>query len=147
MGLHILKRTVIIGWVSLCAATGWAAGKSVAVIASQDFPRQHLTIDDVTKIYKGDRLFLNGVRLTPLDNKDASLRSRFYQEALGMSTDDFSVHWITRNFQDGMKIPETVSSAEVFARIKDKEGVLGFVDADEIKGKSGIYTLFTIATP
>jgi hypothetical protein len=146
MGLHVLKKFAVIIGVSLCATAVFATPRSVAVVASDDFPAQKLSIDEVAKIYRGDRLFLNGTRLSPLDNKDADLRSRFFQEAFGMSTDDFAVHWITRNFQDGLKIPEAVQTAEVFERIKDK-GVLGFVDAGDARGKPGIHTLFTIDTP
>jgi hypothetical protein len=146
MGLHILKKSVVIFGVLLGAATGFAATRSVAVIAGDAFPVRNLSIDEVAKIYKGDRLFLNGTRLTPLDNKDKTLRSRFFQEAFGMSTDDFDVHWITRNFQDGLKIPEAVDSDEVLDKVKDK-GVLGFVDAEDAKGKPGVRTLFTIETP
>jgi hypothetical protein len=146
MGIHILRKFAMVIGVSLCVATGWAATRSIALVASDDFPVERLSIDDVAKIYKGDRLFLKGIRLTPLDNKDAALRSRFFQEAFGMSTDDFAVHWITRNFQDGLKIPEAVRTSEVFERIKDK-GVLGFVDADDAKGKPGIHTLITIDAP
>ena len=146
MGLHILKKFIVVAWLSLGATAGFAAARSVVVVASDNFPVHSLSIDEVAKIYKGDRLFLNGIRLTPLDNKDAGLRSRFFQEAFGMSTDDFSVHWITRNFQDGLKIPEAVGTPEIFERIKDK-GVLGFVYADDAKEKPGIKTLFTIDAP
>jgi hypothetical protein len=146
MGIHILRKSAVIGWLVLCATAGFATQRSIAVVAGTDFPARSLTIDDVAKIYKGDRLFLHGVRLTPLDNKDAGLRSRFFQEAIGMSTDDFGVHWITRNFQDGLKIPDALPTTEVLERVKDK-GVLGFVDAEDVHDKPGIRTLFTIETP
>ena len=146
MGFYILKKTVLIAGVSFCAAAVLAAPRSLAVIAGDNFPLPSLSLDDVAKIYKGERLFLKGTRLSPLDNKETGLRSRFFQEALGMSTDDYSVQWITRNFQDGLKIPEAVGTPEVFERIKDK-GVLGFVYADDAKGKPGVHTLLTIDAP
>jgi hypothetical protein len=147
MGLHVLKKSAVVVGVLLCmSAAAFAAERTVAVIVGDEFPVRSLSVDEIAKIYKGDRLFLKGTRLTPLDNKDAALRSRFFQEAIGMSTDDFAVHWITRNFQDGLKIPEAVTSTEVLERIKEK-GVLGFVDADDVKGKLGIHTLLTIDAP
>lgn len=115
----------------------------VAVISGASFPKDALTSSEVKDIYLGKAEMLDGKRLKPVDLKGAGKKD-FLEKVVGLSEDEYKSYWIKRVFREGGSPPAVKNAADdVISAVKEENGMIGYVSADEAKGKGGIKVLLT----
>ena len=116
----------------------------VAVITGASFPKDTMTSSEVKDIYLGKAEMLDGKRLKPVDLKGAAKKD-FLEKVVGLSEDEYKSYWIKRVFREGGSPPAVKNAADdVISAVKEENGMIGYISADEAKGKGGIKVLLTI---
>lgn len=120
-----------------------AYADEIAIISNSAFPRSSLTTAQVKDIYLGKIEILDGVKIKPIDQKSA-LKKDFLSKILQLNDENYKSHWIKRVFREGGAPPAVkVSTDDVLSAVNEDKCAIGYISADEAKGKSGIKVLFT----
>lgn len=141
-------RKIIMGFfiVLVTAAASHAGG--ISIIANGSFNKASLTPLQIKDIYLGKLEIMDGVKIKPIDQKEATIKNDFLHKALDMSADDYKGYWVKRVFREGGVPPAAKDSPEdVIKAVKDGKGSIGYVRDEDIKSKEGIKVLLTISVP
>ncbi len=87
-----------------------------------------LNEDDVRAVYLGEKQFVNGTKVTVIDNVPlkGELASR-----LGMSQQQYETAWVKKKFRDGTTPPlSRFSDDEVINYVRDHPGSVGYIRKD-----------------
>lgn len=141
--LALTRGTFARLWIAaaaLCLALqsqAWA--REIVVVAGPGFPVESLTREDVRDIFLGEKAILSGLRLRPMDLKDAGkVRLSFLKTFLKVSEDGYQAYWIRKVFQDGGTPPTALSSLEAAVQLLQADNAaVGFLwTEDAVKAAS-----------
>lgn len=130
--------------LSLLPATAFA--DDIAVIVNENYPSANATLQEIKKIYLGEKKYEGKLLIKPMDQRDGSpIRQKFVEKALFITAENYKGFWIKKVFQEGA-LPPTVkaNSQEVIDTVIQDVGSIGYVWAGETKGKSGIKVILTV---
>lgn len=133
MGIFIMITQKLKCLAGLIFLTGNLWATDIAIVASQEFPAQTLTRDDVRDIFLGERTMVSGVKIRTLDFHDPSgIRRIFLKTLLNISEDGFESYWIMKIFQDGGTPPIIINTLDEVALmlIADKSTISFMSPAD-----------------
>jgi ABC-type phosphate transport system substrate-binding protein len=117
-----------------------ALAEEIAVIANSAFPKDALTATQIKDIYLGKVEIIGSERVKPIDQKDTHpLKKAFVGKILDMTIEDYKGYWMKRVFRDGGAPPAVKpSTEETISAVRDDKGAIGYVYAEEAKGKPGV---------
>jgi hypothetical protein len=100
-----------------------AFGGDIYVVASKGMA---LSLEDVREVYLGDKEFIGGTRVVPVDNQEA--QGDFVTKALTMDRQRYSQLWIKKAFRDGLSPPAMIATdTAVLEYVKRTRGAIGYV--------------------
>lgn len=133
--MHTVRWITVIGITILLLWTStYAAARELAIICNKDYPSNAITVNTIRKIYLGEKISENNIRIRPMENSNESIRKWFLEQIIGNTLDGYRGYWMKKFYQEGL-IPPTkkASSAEVTQAVSQTSGGLGYVWADEVK--------------
>ena len=136
LGLLIIGRAVSVS----------AASNEIVVIVNKNYPVSNATLEEIKKIYWGEKQYEEGFKITPIDQNGTFLiRKKFVKHVLDTTMEYYIRHWLEKVFQDG-SIPPVVKagSQEVINAVIQNTGDVGYVWSEDAKGKAGIKIILTI---
>ena len=119
-----------------------AVTAQVAVIVNRANPIQNLSLSDLQRLYLGQSAtFSNGTRVVLVTNPAA--QARFYDTALGMTSDRFQRHWMELVFQgQDVTPPKPIANGEELNRfVAEHPGALAFIDLAGVDQSVKIMTI------
>ncbi len=116
-------------WLLVVSAAVWA--QDWALIVHPGFPAVSLTPMQIRAVYLGQRRFIDGIRLIPLQlPADEPLRAQFEKEILAMPRSRVREWWIRQHYL-GRRPPKVMGSAEgVAAFVEREKGAVGYVPTE-----------------
>lgn len=123
-----------------------AKADDIAVIVNANDSVTTATIQDIRKIYLGEKQFNGSLKVKPIDQKEgSSIRKKFVEKVLSTTEENYKGYWIKKFFKEGM-IPPVVkaSSQEVIDAVLQENGNYGYIWKEEAKDKAGIKIILTI---
>ena len=142
--MHIIK---IIFALSVLFAS-WphqAIGADIVVIAHRDYPSDALSLQDLKKIYLGEKQYEGSLKISPIDQRDMNpIKPIFVKKVLDTELKKYKGYWLIRVFKEGIIPPAIKGSSEgIVETILTKRGSVGYVWASEARGKD-VKILLTI---
>lgn len=129
----------ILGITMLLGTTAWA--EDFAVVVGDQSPLAKkvaggaLSAGELKDIFLGQTKMVGGVRLKPLNAKDANDASAFLQEVCQMSVSAYSAAWMKKVFSEGGTPPQVMdSSSDVVKMVKQEAGAVGYVPVSVAEG-------------
>lgn len=130
------------------AAPGTAAdAQLLAIVAGKDFPVLKLSARDARRIYLGEKLFVKGVRVRPMEPKDEALKVVFYARLMNMTAEKFKLLWLQRVFQDGVEPPGSQPSAQMLSDIRENPGRVGYLRLKDAAAEPELIILLVVSAP
>jgi len=122
--------------VALLIAALLAGPGPIAVIVNRDCPIDHLSTEDLRKLYLGLTTNLGPQGRVALAEY-APERARFYHATLDMSEDRFRRRWIARVFagEPGAPPEEFRNTEDLIRFITTHPGAIGFIPAEDTTGQ------------
>lgn len=123
-----------------------AFADDIAVVVNGSYPVANTTLQVIKQIYMGDKKYEGSLLLKLIDQQGSSLiRRKFTEKVFSSTVEEFRGYWLKRLFQEGA-LPPTVkaNSQEVIDTVIQENGSIGYIWAEEAKGKSGIKVILTI---
>jgi hypothetical protein len=112
----------------LSAAT--AASEDIWVVASQAAPVQQLTRAELADLFLG-RADESRFRLRPIDQKDESLRQRFYHALTGQSLPSLRAYWAKQVFAGRGRPPPQLPQAESEHALEQSPDLVTYLPAGQ----------------
>jgi hypothetical protein len=133
-------RLVLAGAV-LAGAFGaaGAAAEDLVVVVSREVPVEHVTAEDVGRIYRGELRRLAGAVASPVDyGPDVAFRNKFLERVVKTDAPKFTTYWLKEVYRNGRLPPErAVSPADALARVTGHPGTVAYVRPSDIAGPAG----------
>jgi hypothetical protein len=119
-------------------ATG-AAAEDLVVVVSRDVPVEHVTPEDVGRIYRGQLKALGGTATSPVDyGPEVGFRDKFLKRVVGTDAHQFTAYWLKEVYLNGRLPPErAVSPADALERVTRHPGTVAYVRPADIAGAAG----------
>lgn len=134
-----LRRThlfaAIVFFLLALAATPPATGGEPLVVVTRPNPHiSELSTRDLAAIYLGEKTFVGGVRVHPVDyHRTVDFRGEFLHQVVKMGAGAFESHWIRSVFRMGGMPPErAVSIDAALNRVRAKDGTMAYIPASAI---------------
>lgn len=123
-----------------------AAAAEIAIVANKSYPASEITLPELKKIYLGEKEYEAGIKINPLDQKESNpIRRQFAEQLLGSSVPVYNGYWLKRVFREGTIPPRVRENArEVLESIGDDPGAIGYVPAEETKGRKDLKVLLVV---
>ncbi|MBI3994546.1 MAG: hypothetical protein HY349_01085 [Nitrospirae bacterium] len=123
--------------------------KAIVIIAGTRFPKDRLTPRELKAIYLGEINIVENLWIHPVDQRDDQpIRKRFLEKVIQMTRDRYIDHWNQRLFRSGGFTPLLKSDGrEVIETVREQDGALGYLWADEARNETGIKILLTLDGP
>ena len=105
-----------------------------AIITHRDSKAAGLSAADLKRVLLGETQTLGGAPVTIIEC--APLRSRFYQQALGLADAEVKRRWVALAFRgEARTLPRELPTAEEVRRyVAEHQGTIAFVDASAVDG-------------
>lgn len=137
----LFRAAGLLAWAVL-AGVPWvtgAAAEDLVVVVSREVPVEHVTPEDVGRIYRGELKALGGAAASAVDyGPGVGFRDGFLKRALGTNAVQFNAYWLKEIYRNGRLPPErAVSPADALARVTDRPGTVAYVRASDISGGAG----------
>jgi hypothetical protein len=146
---RLLLHIVLISVCWLFSLKVSAEEKKLAIIAAKNFPKEHLTVEQVRAIYLGETQILGSIRVYPIDQShDQAIRETFLLIVLNMNRDLYLDYWNKRLYRKGGITPLLeYDGREVLIAVGRREGAIGYVWEDEIRDREDLKILISIEIP
>jgi hypothetical protein len=120
----------------------WAAparGEDLVVVVSRDSKVDHITAEDVGRIYRGELRVLAGDRATPMDYAaQVTFRDKFLKKVMGTDDHRFTTFWLLQIYRNGRVPPVRVASpADALAHVAGHPGTVAYVRPSDIADAAG----------
>jgi len=130
-----LKPLALICWLALLC--GWMGGAraEVVIVVAAGCPVNHLTSEQVAKIYLGKMtVFPGGGEAIPLDQKDDSpARSEFYRKVVKKSPAQLSAYWARLIFAgDGQPPQQMEGDLAIRKAVAGSVKAIGYIERNEV---------------
>lgn len=114
----------------LAAAPITAQDDAFVVIVHPDVPEDHLTTSELARIFqRRTTQWSDGTAVVPVEEA-GPVRSRFYQETMGMSVGEVGNFWVRQAMTSAMHPPRLLGSADlVIPYVAATPGAIAFVEA------------------
>jgi hypothetical protein len=134
---------------ALLLAAGKARAGEVVVVAHPELPVDQLTLAELKRIYVGEKTFLGGIKLEPLDYAHpCAAADTFFEAVMGMDPPHFHGWWVKQVFHGGGIPPLMLDDAAAVLRMVASEpGAIGFVPAEDLKGVTTVKRLLSLPAP
>ena len=125
--LLIILCQGMLGSAPASAAQMESPNQAYSIVANHRFPVSTMTLAEARRIYLGEKLFIRGVRLRPIEPRDEAIRAFFLNKVMGMTNDEYKSYWLSKIFRDGVPPPESMDSTQMVSTIAKSKGRLGIV--------------------
>lgn len=137
INFRLTRNCWFIALVFACAASyirqAWGEGDTpIVVVVNQNSPVAQLTRDEVAMLFLGKLKRVHDVDITPLDNKNAELRERFYQAIAEMNGIRIKAYWSRIVFSGQGRPPMVVSTVEAATKLDVDLGCMAYVQANQV---------------
>lgn len=107
-----------------------AEKEGLIVIVNEKGPLTEASMEEVRDVYLGEKRFVEGTRLLPVNFTEGPLKDIFLKKIVGMSSKEYKHHWIRKVFQEGLTIPTTMGSPIAIIEFVVKEkGAVAYLPA------------------
>lgn len=129
------------------AGAAWAG--DVVVIGHPGLPVDSLSAKELKRIYVGEKTFVAGVKVQPIDYTHAGpVAAAFLQSVVGMDPKRFHAWWVKEVFHGAGIPPRMVDDPAAVLRVVASEpGAIGYVPADSLRGVTTVKRLYTVSDP
>ena len=120
------------------------ASADVVVIVNASSPIKTATSDDIAKLFLGRISSLDGVDLTPVDQKEGtSARHTFYSKVVGKTPAQLNAYWSRLIFTGKGSPPRMVGDdSEVADAVADDDEAIGYIDSSAVR--DGVKVIYTV---
>lgn len=135
-----MKKTLII--ILLSVATLYGHGRVMAVSSETDFvmivnadgPLLDANRAMIKSIYLGDKKFVGGITIKPVNFQEGALKDSFLDAILHMTSKEYKLYWVKKVFQESGKLPRSVSTIYgVVEFVKGDKGAIAYIPAESAK--------------
>jgi hypothetical protein len=119
--VRFAKMRGVVLLIGSCLLNGLAqAGQVIAHESVQ------LDASEVREVFLGEKLFVDKLRLVPLDN--LADQERFLAEVLQTDARHYAARWVRKSFRAGVAPPQVKGSdAETLAFVRSNAGSVGYI--------------------
>jgi hypothetical protein len=130
----------------LTAFAGVARAEDVVVVGNPALPVDSVSTRDLKRIYVGEKTFVGGVKVEPLDYTHAGpVAEAFLRAVVGMDATRFHAWWVKEVFHGGGIPPRRVEDpAEVLRLVASEPGAIGYVPAGSLAGNPPVKRLLSL---
>lgn len=119
-----------IGLAALLIAVNSHAG-DVVIVGDNTFDR--LDSETIRKIFTGKVVEVDGIHVTPINNKPSELRNRFLKIFLGQDEEKYTAYWTVRRYiGKGVPPQELSSTVEIIKYVKSTPGAIAYMDESDV---------------
>lgn len=93
----------------------------------------------VANVFLKKTSYINGIKVTPIDNKNSKLYKEFYRKVVKKTPKQIHAYWVNAIFSSNKKPPRKLSSKGLKKAMKHNSKIIGYT-----KSSSGGKLLFTI---
>ena len=126
--------TALVGALLLQCSPVIRAETAIAVVTSKNSPLTPLSREEVADLFLGKNRSSHEIPVKPLDNKDSTLRERFYTAAANMSAIRVKAYWSRIVFSGQGRPPQEIASSEVQATLASERDALTYLPVDQVTG-------------
>lgn len=150
--VRLVRRAAgLLAWAVLAGAP-WATGaaaEDLVVVVSRKVPVEHVTPEDLGRIYRGQLKALGGTATSPVDyGPEVGFRDNFLKRVIGTDAHQFTAYWLKEVYLNGRLPPErAVSPADALARVTRHPGALAYVRPADIAGAAGARVRVVLELP
>ncbi len=112
----------------------WAAPTDLVIVASQDFPADALTLEELQNVYLGKKRSVNGVPVVAIDQSEVEpIKDQFLARVFKVTRFEYRAQLLKRRFQEGAVVPTfAANSPAVLNAVAKTEGAaIGYVYRSE----------------
>ena len=91
-----------------------------------------VTQKELSDLYLGKKKTINGVKVTPIDNKESF--KEFYQKVLNKSAKQLRAYWMREMYKGDRLPPKRMTTAEIKKIMKSKKKVIVY-SVNKLSGK------------
>jgi hypothetical protein len=108
-----------------------AEKEGLIVIVNEEGPLAEVSMEEVRHVYLGEKRFVEGTRLLPVNFTEGPLKDLFLKKVVGMSSKEYKHHWIKKVFQEGLTIPTTMGSPiDIIEFVSMEKGAVAYLPAE-----------------
>ena len=121
-----------------------AYAQDFVIIVNPEGPLVDADAQVVRHIYLGEKRFIAGVKLEPVNMSNFTLQENFLIRIVGMDSKEYRLHWIKKVFQEGLSFPPSFAAASEIVRfVRERKGAIAYIPKEE----SGITGVKVIGPP
>ena len=130
----VMFLTMFCGMLPITAVAGGEKGKAVAVIVSSKIGTSSLSMNELHKIYQGDKpSWPSGQRITLLMPNGPKVREIVLKKIFGMTDVQYKQYWIAKVFRsEASGEPRSMSDSSAGETVKSTVGAIACVEADNV---------------
>lgn len=140
--VRLVRRAAgLLAWAVLAGAP-WgarAAAEDLVVVVSREVPVEHVSPEDVGRLYRGQLKVLAGATASVVDyGPEVGFREKFLRRVVKTDAPQFNAYWLKEVYRNGRLPPErAVSPADALARVTRNPGTVAYVQPADIVGAAG----------
>ena len=140
---HKLTKTLFITLL-LVGFTSFAVAGEIVFIVNAHGPLVELSKRDIRKVYLGEKRFVGGVMVVPVEQK-GDVKNLFLTSFMNMSAKDYRSHWTKKVFREGIQPPRPKDSMrEIVDIVRNNTNVIGYVLSKGLTDDKGIKIIKSI---
>ena len=113
-------------------AKGSASG--FVVIVNIHGPLLDADLTMVKSIYLGDKKFIDGVKVKPVNFSEGALKEGFLKSILSMTSKEYKLYWVKKVFQESAKLPRSIATTYGAVKfVKENEGGIAYIPSYSAK--------------
>lgn len=125
-----LLLTILISMSAFC---------DISIVISQNNILTSVSQEELANLYLKKTDTLNGIKITPIDNKDNKIYQEFYEKIVKKSPSEIHAYWIKEIYTGKTQPPQKLSTSELNIAIKKNKKIIAYT-SNPSNGK----ILFTI---
>ncbi len=127
-----------------------ALSGEIAIIVNSENPVENLNMIEIRKYLLKEKIsWPNGSKVRSVDRKGLPPeRKAFLNEVAHMSPENLDKYWVSKRYEKGIPVPPRLSGdLQIIEYVQAFEGAISYVNADKVKGTSGVKVVGTVPMP
>ena len=112
-----LLLTILISMSAFC---------DISIVISQNNILTSVSQEELANLYLKKTDTLNGIKITPIDNKDNKIYQEFYEKIVKKSPSEIHAYWIKEIYTGKTQPPQKLSTSELNIAIKKNKKIIAY---------------------